>query len=564
MKLKYVILIIGLGLLTSIYFYANEISPNTTLKSKLATYNIVKCTTPNFLLGVIDSTKQIAPLFDNLGDYEYRITTNNKKAQIFFNQGLKLGYAFNHSESHRSFLEASRLDPNCAMAYWGQAYVLGPNINDQLPDSERRIKSFEAVQKAKKLGSSATLKEQALINALTFRYSKDSVNIATLNMAYMLEMEKVMKAFPNDPDILTLFAASVMNTVPWNYWDKEGNPSPHIIEAKSALEKALEININHPGANHYYIHLVELPKPDLGVPSADRLGSLMPGAGHMVHMPGHIYMRVGRYEDAVKVNHEAILADEDYISQCYAQGLYPLGYYPHNIHFLWYAASMLGDSKTAIDAARKTAEKVPIGDMENEIFYQKFASTPLLAYLRFGKWNDILTTPNPGKKYTYLNLIFNYTRGIAFLRKNNLKEAEEELNMMVKRDTALEQENIAKIAHEVLAGEIEAFKGNSEKAIAHLNKAVSYEDALPYDEPSLWYIPTRQTLGDILLKANKFEAAEKIYLEDLDYYRQNGWSLIGLYQSLIGQGKTDEANEIKKQFQKSWRKSDIKISNSVL
>jgi len=564
MKSKYSLLFLCFTLLTAIYFYSKTTNQNKFTKSQLATLDIIKCTSTNFLLSDVDTTQQIAPLFDNLGGYKYPITTKNEMSQTFFNQGLNLAYAFNHSESHRSFMEASRLDPNCAMSYWGQAYVLGPNINDQLPDKERRDKSYEAVQKAKKLATGSSKKEQALINALTFRYSKDSVAITELNIAYMNEMAKVVKTYPNDADIQTLFAAAVMNTVPWDYWDKEGNPSPNIKEAKLALEKAMEININHPGANHYYIHMVELPKPDIGVPSADRLGSLMPGAGHMVHMPGHIYMRVGRYEDAVEANNQAILADEDYISQCYAQGMYPLGYYPHNIHFLWYAASMLGDSKTAIDAAQKTAEKVPIGDLENVLFYQRFAATPLLAYLRFGKWNAILTTPHPGKKYTYLSMMFNYTRGIAFLRKNNLKEAEEELQMMTERDTLLEQENIAKITYEVLAGEIDAFKGNYETAIVHLKNAVTFEDELPYDEPSLWYIPTRQTLGAILLRAAKYEAAEIIYLEDLAYYRQNGWSLLGLYQSLLGQGKITEAQEIKLQFEKSWRKADIQIDTSIL
>ena len=276
--------------------------------------------------------------------------------------------------------------------------------------------------------SKASPKEQALIQALASRYSKDlSTEVEVLNLAYMHAMEKVVKQFPEDANIQTLYAAAVMNTVPWNYWDAEGNPSPNIAEAKLALEKAMKLDPNNPGAHHYYIHMVELPKPDLAVPSADKLGSLMPAAGHIVHMPSHIYIRVGRYKDAVTANQAAILADEDYISQCYSQGLYPLGYYPHNIHFLWSAASLLGDSKIAIDAAKKTAEKVPTGELNTLPFLQDFAATPLLAYTRFGKWNDILTIPAPNPEIKHLSLIRHYARGIAFIRKNNAKEAMEEL-----------------------------------------------------------------------------------------------------------------------------------------
>ncbi|WP_231850189.1 tetratricopeptide repeat protein [Winogradskyella sp. PG-2] len=387
-------------------------------------------------------------------------------AQKFFNQGLRLTYAFNHAEAHRSFMEASRLDPNLAMALWGQAYTLGPNINDPMPDKERKNKCNEVIKKASTLFKNATKKEQDLINALNKRYSTDlDKDGHELNMAYMKAMENVVKEYPNDADIQTLYAASVMNTVPWNYWDNEGNPSPNILEAKAALEKAMELNPNNPGAHHYYIHMVELPKPDSAVPSADKLGGLMPAAGHIVHMPSHIYIIVGRYKDAVESNQKAILADEDYISQCYAQGMYPLGYYPHNIHFLWSAASLLGSSKIAIDAAKKTAEKVPVGEMEEQHFLQNFAATPLLAYTRFGKWNDILTYPKPNDSIKHLKLIWHYARGIAFIGKHNIKEAKEELDAIktLAEDPQIaailatgfdNSATIAKLAFEVVAGEL--------------------------------------------------------------------------------------------------------------
>ncbi len=566
MKSKLSLILLTVTPLTIVFLIFNSFSNKKIVPPKAA-MEIIKCSSTNFLLTEVDTTSQIAPLFDDLGTHGYKVSTNNKLAQKFFNQGLNLTYAFNHAEAHRSFLEAARLDKNMAMAYWGQAYALGPNINDQFPTEARRTKSFEAIQKAKSLSENSSLKEQHLIDALTHRYSKDSVDVTALNLAYMSAMKIALDQHPQDSEILTLYAASVMNTVPWDYWDAEGNPSLNISEAKMALETAMTINPNHPGANHYYIHMVELPKPELGVTSAERLGQTMPGAGHIVHMPGHIYMRVGRYADAVKVNQDAILADESYISQCYSQGLYPLGYYPHNIHFLWSAASMLGDSKLAIEAAKKTAEKVPFNILKSSMTHQNFASTPLLAYTRFGKWNEVLTTPDPGDDLTYMKLIWHYSRGIAFLRKNNLKEAKEELDLMKVRNTAFDNERItttSKVAFEVLSGEIDAFKGDLGLAIEHLEKAVLFEDELPYDEPAVWYIPTRQTLGSIMLKAKKYESAEKIYKEDLEYYQQNGWSLMGLYTSLLGQNKIDEATLIKKEFDKAWKLADIEINSSIL
>ena len=538
--------------------------------------NFVKCTSPKYLLEDVDTTKQISPLFSNLGNLHFSISTKNERAQAFFDQGLKLSYAFNHAEAHRSFMEASRLDPNSAMTYWGQAFTLGPNINDPLPPEERKIKINTAIAKARQLASTSSLKEQALIAALSARYSEDlTQDITELNMAYMHTMAKTLKKFPEDANIQILYAASVMNTVPWNYWDIDGNPSPNIKEAKIALEKAMLLEPENPGGHHYYIHMVELPYPDMGVESADKLASLMPGAGHIVHMPSHIYIRVGRYKDAVITNQKAILADEDYISQCFAQGLYPLGYYPHNIHFLWSSASLLGTSDIAIDAAKKTAEKVPVGEFLEMPFLQDFASTPLLAYTRFGKWNEILTIPAPNSEIKHLNLMRHYARGIAFIRKGNINEAQEELDAIktLKEDPELEtliatannaSIHTANIAFEVVSGELQALKGNIPEAIEHLKKAVVLEDGLTYTEPAAWHIPTRQNLGAVLIKAEKYEAAEKTYKEDLDTLRQNGWSLMGLYKSLMAQGKNAEAEAIKKEFDNAWKDADIKIDNSVL
>jgi tetratricopeptide (TPR) repeat protein len=576
MTIKQKMLLGAMALIVLTLFTIAELKKSPEPKPQMASMNFIQCTVAKFILNDIDSTKQIAPLFTGLGDLSYPISTEKKNTQIYFDQGLKLTYGFNHSEAHRSFLEASRLDKNAPMAYWGQAYTLGPNINDPFPDTERKLKSWEAIQNAKKLSAKVTPKEQALIEALEQRYSEDTTaETAALNMNYMKAMAKVADRFPNDDHILTLYAASIMNTVPWNYWDKNGKPSDNIPEAQAALEKAMKINPNNPGAHHYYIHMVELPQPDLAVPSADALGKLMPSAGHIVHMPSHIYIRVGRYLDAVKVNEKAILADEDYISECYAQGMYPLGYYPHNIHFLWSAASLLGDSELAIDAAKKTAEKVPVGELKALPFLQNFAATPLLAYVRFGRWNEILTTPSPNSEIKHLKLIWHYARGIAFTRKNNTKEAIEELEAiksLIEDPEMLElfasgfdsSSVLAQVAHEVVAGEIALVQGAHKEAVTHLEKAVELEDNLVYTEPSAWYIPPRQNLGAALLATQNYSRAESVYREDLKKLRQNGWSLMGLHQSLKLQGKVEEAEKVLKEFKKAWLYADFEIESSVL
>lgn len=544
-------------------------------KREKASIGAIKCTVAKFLLGPVDSTRQIAPLFENLGTYSFGVSTADVRSQAFFDQGIKLTFAFNHAEAHRSFMESARRDPKNAMAYWGQAYALGPNINDPLPDEDRKEKAWEALQKANAALKGASPLERSLIGALNARYSDVwSTDQARLNAAYLEAMRSVREQYPDNPDVLTLFAAAAMNTMPWNYWDADGKPMPNTIEAKEALEKAISLDPKHPGAHHYYIHLVELPQPDLGVPSAEILEDLMPAAGHLVHMPSHIYIRVGRYKDAVRVNERAIAADEDYISQCFSQGLYPLGYYPHNIHFLWSASSLIGESSTALAAAKKTAEKVPAGEMEALHFLQDFASTPLLAYTRFGKWNDILTYPAPASGIKHLRLMRHYARGLAFVRKENPVEAREELEAIeaMLKDPEMDSivataqnpsGKIAKIAFEVVAGELAHLEGRAEEAVAHLRQAVASEDALTYTEPSAWHIPPRQNLGAVLMDLGRYEAAEKVYREDLEKLRNNGWSLYGLYRALEAQGRMEEAAAVKKEFDHVWRYADIAIERSV-
>ena len=536
---------------------------------------ISKCTVSRFVFDT-DPMRPAAPLFDGLGDLHFGITTSVPKAQVYFDQGLRLAYAFNHAEAHRSFVEAARLDPSCAMAYWGQAYVLGPNINDPMPDEERRLQAREAADRAlQQMGGCSEL-EKALIRALDTRYSSDTeFSIDELNARYAEAMRGVARQNADNPEALTLLADALMNTMPWNYWDMANNPNPGTLEAKAALEKAIALHPMHPGAHHFYIHIVEKPDPDIGEPSADILGSLMPGAGHLLHMPAHIYIRVGRYKDAVRVNVEAVKADEDYIAQCYAQGLYPLGYYPHNIHFIWASATYLGDSRTALLAARKVAEKVPIGELAALPFLQDFASTPIQAYVRFGLWDEILTIPYPGDDYKHYRIIWHYARGIAFVRKQRLESAKRELAALDKlaADSELEtlyatmtnpSSAILDVARAVVGGEIAAAEGKYDSAISFLTESVNLEDQLNYSEPPPWHIPCRQNLGAVLLKAGKAREAEGVYLDELKVNRENGWSLLGLRESLKAQGKHQEAEQVNKRFDKAWEAADIEISASVL
>ena len=520
-----------------------------------------------------DSTTPLAPLLDGLGDLHFAVSTKSKEAQKFFDQGYRLVYAFNHAEAHRSFQEAVRLDPNCAMAYWGQALALGPNINDPFPDMERQTEAYKAIQKAKSKKNFVSQMEQAMIDALATRCTEKEAEQQDLNVAYHRAMEKVYKQFPEHPEVGTLYADAIMNTMPWNYYDENMQPRPYTKETIDALEKVISKYPDHPGAHHLYIHIIEAENPDKAIPSADKLGLLMPKAGHIVHMPSHIYIGVGMYSKAAEVNRKAIEADEDYIAQCQAQGVYPLAYYPHNVHFLWAAASMLGKSGEAIQTGEKVANKVPASLAVDIPFIQDFLAVPLQAYVRFGKWNQILTTPPPNEDHLHTSMIWHYARGIAFVRRNQVERAEAELSALNKIvDNPATKELLAaynnptsevgKVASKALAGEIAALKGDYKKAIDLLEQAVEKEMALVYQEPAAWHAPARQYLGAILLESGRPAEAEAVYRADLKKNRDNGWSLFGLYQSLLAQGKGKEAQTVKNRFEKAWQEADVALTAS--
>ena len=514
---------------------------------------------------------QIAPRLQKLGNHKFPVSTKNAQAQLFMNQGLNLSYAFNHAEASRAYREAERLDPNLAIAFWGEALALGPNINAPM-DPASEPKALEAIQKAVALKKNASPREQALIDALTNRYSGRAEDRKARDVAYADAMRKVHLQFPDDDDISMLYVESVMDLRPWGYWTKDGTPYERTAEVVALTEKVIARNQNHPGALHLYIHLMEAYQADKAEAAADRLLTLMPGAGHLVHMPAHIYQRVGRYADAEKSNVMAIDADEDYISQCRAQGLYPMAYYPHNLHFLWFASTAEGKSKVAIDAARKAASQVNDDTLKAVPLLAGFRVVPYYALTRFGKWDEMLREPEPPAISAYMNGIWHYARGTAFLGKGQTNEADQELAKLTalmpdkSLDGPLFSPNTARailtIAQEVLGGEIDAAKKNYDSAVTHLERAVRLEDALVYTEPSEFHFPPRQALGAVLLEAGRAGEAETVYWEDLRRNKESGWSLFGLMQALKAEGKNEDAALVEARFKKAWAGADVKLSSS--
>ncbi|MBN9125389.1 MAG: hypothetical protein BGO99_03475 [Nitrosospira sp. 56-18] len=515
---------------------------------------------------------QMAPRLQNLGTHAFPVSTRNKRAQLFINQGINLAYGFNHAEAGRAFREAARLDSVLAMAYWGQALVLGPNINAPM-DPKDEPDALKLVQKAKSLMGSASQREQALIIALEKRYSGNAADRTANDKAYAQAMQTVHRRFPADPDIAMLYVESVMDIRPWGYWMRDGAPYEGTAEIVALTGDVLRRHPAHPAALHMQIHLLEpTATPERAEQAADALLPLMPAAGHMIHMPSHIYQRVGRYMDAIKSNELAIAADEDYIAQCQAQGLYPMAYYPHNIDFLSFSATASGRSGMAIKMARQTASKIDDATLKAIPLTAKFRMVPYLVLARFGHWQEILDEPSPPATNLFLNGIWHYVRGLAFVATGDLPRADQELGSLreIMKDPGLDgallskntTRTVLRIAPEVLAGEIDAARGKFDSAIAHLERAVRYEDALVYTEPAEWHYPPRLALGAILIEAGYPDEAETVYWNDLQRNRENGWALFGLLQALRAQKKEAEAEVIEARFKKAWKDADIELTAS--
>ncbi|MBA4142890.1 MAG: hypothetical protein H0X43_07760 [Nitrosospira sp.] len=516
--------------------------------------------------------RQAAPQLLNLGSHTFPVSTRNKLAQRFINQGLNLSYAFNHAEAGRAFQEAARLDPSLAMAYWGQALVLGPNINAPMePDDE--IPALESVRKAASLSGNASPRERALIGALQKRYNGNAEHRQANDKAYADAMRDVHKRFADDPDIAMLYVESVMDLNSWGYWMRDDYPMEGTTEIVAITEDVMRRNPEHPGALHLYIHLVEPTKtPERAEKAADKLLTLMPAAGHLVHMPSHIYLRMGRYEDAIKSNQRAIAADEEYLAGQHAQGLYPMGYFPHNIHFLWAAATFDGQSRVAIEAARKLARTVDDATLKEVPLTAIYRVVPYWALARFGKWEEMLSEPHPSSSNAFVKGGWHYARGLAFTATRQLQQAEQELEALrgIMKDPSLDHllmspnsaRAVLTIGPEVLAGEIAAARGQFVTAISHLERAVRLEDALIYTEPPEWLAPPRLTLGAVLLESGHPAEAETVYWEDLRRNRNTGWALYGLLQALRAQNETDQAALIEARFRKAWARADVDLTAS--
>ncbi|MGR9085650.1 MAG: tetratricopeptide repeat protein [Gammaproteobacteria bacterium] len=512
-----------------------------------------------------------------LGKHHYPITTSAPAAQRHFDQGLILTFGFNHAEAARSFQKAYELDPNCALCYWGEALVLGPNINAPM-DPAAAPKAFDLVHKALAVTDGASDKEKALIQALSKRYAKAAPDDRSpLDKAYAASMRDVSRRFPDDAVIASLFAEALMDLHPWNFWSKEGEARPWTAEIVSTLEHALQLDAENPLANHLYIHALEAsPHPEKALPSARRLPSLAPGSGHLVHMPAHIFIRTGHYRDAILANQAAVRVDRGYLSHDHAESIYTLAYVPHNHHFLWAAAIKTGRRALAMEAAVDTARHVNRDMLRTPGFsgtLQHFQLIPLYTRALFGDWDAILKEPAPAPDLLYPTGIWHYARGLALVRQGKKDAAAQELAKLEQTIASPAIANLTvfdlnpvksllQIGADLLLGELAAHERDFDSAVAHLQKAVKLEDDLNYTEPKDWYLPPRQVLGSVLLAMGRPAEAEKAYRQDLAYHPQNGWSLFGLLRTLREQGNNNEADSVQKQFDEVWSDADVTLTDT--
>ncbi len=523
------------------------------------------------------SAKTKAPKLEGLEGINFSITTKSKEAQEYFNQGLMLSYGFNHAEAARSFYEAIRIDSTCAMCHWGFAYVLGPNYNGGM-EKDNFERAYQSAQKAMTLSQNCTNIEKDLIQALSYRYAKEPPEDRSgLDLAYSQAMKKVNDKYADNPDAGALYAESLMNLHPWDLYEKNSKaPKSWTPEIVTTLEQLIKKNPKHPGAHHFYIHAVEASAyPEKGLQSAKILETLVPGAGHLLHMPSHIYINTGDYHSGSLANIEAVKADSSYITSCHSQGVYPLAYYPHNYHFLAATATLEGNSQLAWTAAKKVQINTAKDIMKQPEWgtLQHYFTIPYYVAVKFRMWDTILAEPMPCSDLIYPQAVLHYARGMAFLGKNNLPEAENELHKLngITKDTSLKSltvwdintsYDLLQIAGNLLSGEIAAYKKQYQQAIIMMNKAVAKEDELNYNEPPDWFFSVRHHLGAVYIKAGMFPEAEKIYIKDLQTWRKNGWALVGLYNSLNAQKKLEAAKDIKIEFNRVWQFADKMITSS--
>ena len=515
------------------------------------------------------------PLISGLGEHHHPVTTSNQEAQRFFNQGLTFVFAFNHEEAVRSFKRAAELDPNLAMAHWGVALALGTNINSAV-DAEREQMAYEAVQKALSLAPKASEPERAYITALSKRYSNDpKADLNKLEVDYKNAMAELYKRYPYDLDVATLYAESMMNLRPWQYWGADGKPAEGTLEIVAVLEAVLKRDPDHIGANHYYIHAVEAsPHPEWALPAAQKLKVLTPAAGHLVHMPAHIDMRVGNFDAAARSNAYAAVADEEHFKNHGEQGMYPLMYYSHNLHFLAVAHCLQGRYADSERAARRLEAHLSRHVNDGPMFkamapmFDSFLPTHLLIQVRFRKWEDILKAPEPDRRLAVTKALWHFARGMAYASTARVDKAEAELGAFTTASKAIGKDAVyggnrasavLSIAENTLNGKIAMAKNQKKAAIEFLKKAVEVEDQLTYMEPPDWYIFSRESLGGALLSDGQYQEAERVFRADLERNARNGRSLFGLVESLNAQGKKLDAQLVKKEFDAAWKNADTSL-----
>jgi len=515
------------------------------------------------------------PLFEGMGSHHRAATTSSTEAQRYFDQALTWMYAFNHDEAIRSFEEVARLDPECAIAWWGVALCHGPHINNPVVTEERSTAAWNAVQKALELREKSSTVERALIDAVSKRYAATPpADRRPLDEAYAAAMKEVWLAHRGDQDIGTLYAESLMDLQPWDLWTKEGRPKGRTEEILVVLEEVLKRSPANPGANHLYVHLVEnSPFPEKGVPSADRLRAAVPAAGHLVHMPAHIDVQVGQWRKAAVANETAIEADRKYREISPRQDFYRL-YMAHNHHFLSFAAMMQGRSELAIRAAREMVAGVPAEFAEkNAAMVDSYTIIVLEALMRFGKWDEVLAEPEPPVFFPVHAAFRRYARAAALAAKGDLDAAAQEQAAFVEAlaklpETATMAINPAHVALDIarraLEGELAFRRGDVDASVAALREACRIEDGLRYMEPPDWIQPVRHTLGAVLLSAGRHEEAEKAYREDLEAWPENGWSLFGLMKCLEARGKSDDAANVETRFRGVWADADVEIGTTCL
>ena len=514
-------------------------------------------------------------LYDDLGDHTHAITTSRPLAQRYFDQGLRLTYGFNHAEAIRAFRAAQRLDPTCAMCYWGEALAFGPNINAAM-DSASGVAAYRAARAAQERAAAASAEERTLIAAMAARYGADPAAARKArDSAYARAMHDAARRFPASDDAAVLHAEAEMLLSPWDYWAPGKRAKPNARRALDDLERVLARNPDHAGACHYYIHAVEAAHPARALPCAERLPTLMPGAGHVVHMPAHIYIRLGRYADAVDRNVHALHADDQHVADLAPDGVYRLMYNPHNDHFLWFAATMAGREAQALAAARQTARKASPDLMRQPglVALQHYLVTPLFALVRFGRWDAVLAEPAPPADLPYPTAIRHYARALALSAKGRAAEAEGELAALRRAratpgvDALLIWDlnsagAVLDVAIASVEGELAARKGDAARATERLRRGVALEDAMTYDEPPTWHLPVRHALGAVLLEAGRASEAERVYREDLERHPENGWALVGLAESLRKQGRRREADAASARMKAAWATADVQLHAS--